>query len=294
MTTDEHKPDDLASAPLPREEQKKWQQVGHPRVRGRCPSCGSDSLFLGSNGYVTCSVIGCKEPGAATDLLASAPLSTPSPVSPPSHRVREVHETDGTRRSIAGVVYTKDGGALVQLAPEAPSPVSDEHEPAQKQEWPPRFKMADYTAESGAEFLAKIAQLTARNSNDWDNFQSICVEFLKAALAARPSAAPASEEMGTSQIAKLRDEFQQQLEEWELWDSDPTSAYEQLAERFYRETGLMAPGKSQPREMYSAEQDARRTQRYHEWTQARKEQRRAMMRRVLDTLLSVRERGERK
>lgn len=42
----------------------------HPNVRGRCPSCGAASLFLGSNGYVTCSVIGCKEPGAATDLLA--------------------------------------------------------------------------------------------------------------------------------------------------------------------------------------------------------------------------------
>ena len=48
----------------------KWQQVGHPRVRGRCPSCGAESLFLGSNGYVTCGVIeGCKDPGAATDLL---------------------------------------------------------------------------------------------------------------------------------------------------------------------------------------------------------------------------------
>lgn len=44
----------------------------HPRVRGRCPSCGSETLFLGSNGYVTCSVLGCKEPGAATDLLSAA------------------------------------------------------------------------------------------------------------------------------------------------------------------------------------------------------------------------------
>lgn len=47
----------------------KWEQVGHPRVRGRCPSCGAESLFLGSNGYVTCAVIGCKDPGAPTDLL---------------------------------------------------------------------------------------------------------------------------------------------------------------------------------------------------------------------------------
>lgn len=42
----------------------------HPRVRGRCPSCGAESLFLGSQGYVTCSVIGCKDPGAPSDLLA--------------------------------------------------------------------------------------------------------------------------------------------------------------------------------------------------------------------------------
>jgi len=41
----------------------------HPKVQGKCPSCGAESLFLGSGGYVTCSVIGCKAPGAATDLL---------------------------------------------------------------------------------------------------------------------------------------------------------------------------------------------------------------------------------
>src|SRR6185436_14172643 len=34
-----------------------WKQVGFQRVRGRCPACGSDSLFLGSFGYVTCSVL---------------------------------------------------------------------------------------------------------------------------------------------------------------------------------------------------------------------------------------------
>ena len=50
-------------------ENNKWDQVGHPRVRGRCPSCGAESLFLGSNGYVTCGVIGCKNPSAPTDVL---------------------------------------------------------------------------------------------------------------------------------------------------------------------------------------------------------------------------------
>lgn len=45
------------------------RQVGNPDVRGRCPACGHDSLFLGSNGYVTCGWIGCSAPGAATDWL---------------------------------------------------------------------------------------------------------------------------------------------------------------------------------------------------------------------------------
>jgi hypothetical protein len=51
----------------------------YPRVRGRCPSCqASDTLFLGSGGYVTCSVLGCKDPGAAHDMLAGE-----TPVPPP-------------------------------------------------------------------------------------------------------------------------------------------------------------------------------------------------------------------
>jgi predicted CxxxxCH...CXXCH cytochrome family protein len=43
------------------------------RLKGRCPSCGSESLFVGSGGYVTCSVIGCKNPGAAHDALRPTP-----------------------------------------------------------------------------------------------------------------------------------------------------------------------------------------------------------------------------
>lgn len=61
--------------PLTEKPPDKWPQVGYPRVRGRCPSCGADSLFLGSNGYVTCAVIGCKDPGAPTDVLAVGPES---------------------------------------------------------------------------------------------------------------------------------------------------------------------------------------------------------------------------
>jgi hypothetical protein len=39
------------------------------RVAGHCPACGATSLFLGSGGYVTCSVIECPNPTAVADLL---------------------------------------------------------------------------------------------------------------------------------------------------------------------------------------------------------------------------------
>lgn len=43
--------------------------VGLPHVRGRCPACGTASLFLAHGGYVTCAARACQEPDAAsTDL----------------------------------------------------------------------------------------------------------------------------------------------------------------------------------------------------------------------------------
>lgn len=41
----------------------------YPVVVGACPSCGNESLFLGDGGYVTCAILRCPEPGAASDLL---------------------------------------------------------------------------------------------------------------------------------------------------------------------------------------------------------------------------------
>lgn len=49
----------------------RYDNKTNPRIRGQCPSCGWHTLFLGSQGYVTCSLIGCKDPGAANDLLNS-------------------------------------------------------------------------------------------------------------------------------------------------------------------------------------------------------------------------------
>jgi hypothetical protein len=42
---------------------------GWPQVEGFCPACGSRSLFLGSGGYVTCSIIRCPNPSAVSDQL---------------------------------------------------------------------------------------------------------------------------------------------------------------------------------------------------------------------------------
>lgn len=41
-----------------------------PAVKGCCPMGCGETLFLGSGGYVTCSKIGCPNPGAAAQVLA--------------------------------------------------------------------------------------------------------------------------------------------------------------------------------------------------------------------------------
>lgn len=41
----------------------------HPSVRGVCPACGTALLFLGSEGYITCSLHNCPDPVAADRLL---------------------------------------------------------------------------------------------------------------------------------------------------------------------------------------------------------------------------------
>jgi hypothetical protein len=38
-------------------------------VQGRCPACGHEVLILGEGGYVTCSLLDCPDPEAATKLL---------------------------------------------------------------------------------------------------------------------------------------------------------------------------------------------------------------------------------
>lgn len=44
-----------------------------PDVRGRCPACRGESLFVGSGGYITCARRECPEPDAASTLLERVP-----------------------------------------------------------------------------------------------------------------------------------------------------------------------------------------------------------------------------
>lgn len=46
-------------------------------VVGDCPSCGHPTLFLGEGGYVTCSLMDCPDPEAATRLLERGPIRSP-------------------------------------------------------------------------------------------------------------------------------------------------------------------------------------------------------------------------
>lgn len=52
-----------------------------PNVAGRCPACGSSSLFLGAGGWVTCSLDKCPNPTAWADAMEHGRLS-PAPVLP--------------------------------------------------------------------------------------------------------------------------------------------------------------------------------------------------------------------
>jgi len=38
-------------------------------VRGQCPACGLPTLFVGTGGYLTCSLIDCPMPDAASRIL---------------------------------------------------------------------------------------------------------------------------------------------------------------------------------------------------------------------------------
>ena len=48
-----------------RDQLREWQERAstRQRINDRCPACGHMTLFVSDAGYLTCSFLGCKEPG---------------------------------------------------------------------------------------------------------------------------------------------------------------------------------------------------------------------------------------
>ena len=52
----------VVDADFARQLERELKQSLTPKITTRCPSCGGETLFIGSGGHLTCSVIGCREP----------------------------------------------------------------------------------------------------------------------------------------------------------------------------------------------------------------------------------------
>jgi hypothetical protein len=61
--------------------------LGNPRIANRCPSCGHDALFIGSGGWLVCSWLECKNPGAAGDAIQAAVTTADPGEAPRASRV---------------------------------------------------------------------------------------------------------------------------------------------------------------------------------------------------------------
>ncbi len=49
---------------------KQGLAMGYPWVKGICPACHGNTLFVGDGGHITCSYIPCPDPGAVDKLLS--------------------------------------------------------------------------------------------------------------------------------------------------------------------------------------------------------------------------------
>ncbi len=90
------------------------QEDSFPRLKGRCPNCGNDTLFRGSKGYITCSWLKCSNPGAATDLLnatADAPerIARLRAAEPDGWQPIETAPKDGTNIMLGWPTMTMSG-----------------------------------------------------------------------------------------------------------------------------------------------------------------------------------------
>lgn len=50
------------------------------RIANRCPSCGHQTLLIGHNGWLVCSLIGCKHPTLIGDVIAAAGAHHEDPI----------------------------------------------------------------------------------------------------------------------------------------------------------------------------------------------------------------------
>ena len=84
-------------------------------VNGRCPACGSPSLFVGSGGYVTCGYAACPDPAAVDELLQVNQKKTgvPSLVETPETK----QPGRGIRRPRVGVVEKRGRRAFAAAPP---------------------------------------------------------------------------------------------------------------------------------------------------------------------------------
>jgi hypothetical protein len=48
-----------------------------------------------------------------------------------------------------------------------------------------KIELGELTAEQAAKYLRDAAEMTARHSQNWDNFQSTCFDMISAALRTR-------------------------------------------------------------------------------------------------------------
>ena len=85
-------------------------------VKGHCPACGWETLFLGAGGYVTCSRIDCPEPDAAGTLLERLAAEETHVVADGSDDPEHVDDCPGCETAEARATDTQDSeaGALTR------------------------------------------------------------------------------------------------------------------------------------------------------------------------------------
>jgi hypothetical protein len=92
-----------------------------PRINTPCPACGSRTLFIGEGGHLTCSLIGCKQPGVERAIAELRP-SQARDSSPVTARGAELAALDPGIRDVvirlnaAGFTTTDSGDGCSKVA----------------------------------------------------------------------------------------------------------------------------------------------------------------------------------